>query len=160
MRKRVLAIAICSAASVVVAAAALFQPLNVKTGLWQMTEAINWTGLPPQLAAMMRSSSQTITYTSCVTTENLKSNPWASKSRDRCTWTVLSSTSTDMEVQGTECDLGKDYEMTAEIHGKIHAVDPENGTGSMLVTLTGNGQTMHGVASYTGKWVNASCSAR
>jgi hypothetical protein len=49
--------------------------------------------------------------------------------------------------------------MAAEVHGQIHVPDPENGTGSMTVTLSGNGQTMHGVATYTGKWASASCAA-
>jgi hypothetical protein len=64
-----------------------------------------------------------------------------------------------MEVQGVGCDFGKNSGMTAEVHGKIHLLDAENGTGSMTVTLTGNGQIMHGVAMYTGKWSSASCPA-
>jgi len=157
MRKSLLVVAICSAASVVFAAA--FQPLNVNTGLWHMTKAITWTDLPPQMAAMMKSAPRTTTYNSCVTAESLKTNPWANGSGDSCTWTVLNSTSTDMEVRGAGCNFGKDSGMTAEIHGQIHVSDPEDGTGSMTVTLTGNGQTMHGVASYQGKWVAASCPA-
>jgi hypothetical protein len=50
--------------------------------------------------------------------------------------------------------------MAAEIHGQIHVMDSENGTGSMTVTLTGNGQTMHGLAKYAGKWISASCPAQ
>ena len=160
MRKRFLVVAIWSAASVVFAAAGQFQPLNVKTGLWQMTKTVTWTDLPPQMAAMMKAAPQTMTYNSCITTKDLNSNPWANGSGDNCTWTVLNSTRTDMEVRGSGCDLGKDSGMTAEIHGQIHIKDPENGTGSMTLTLTGNGQTMHGLASYTGKWVSASCTGQ
>ena len=158
MRNKLLVVLVCSAASVVFAAAAKFQPLNVKTGVWHMTEIVKWTDLPPQMAAMMKAAPQTITYNSCVTTSSLSTNPWANGSRDNCTWTVLNSTSTDMEVQGTGCDFGNSG-MTAEVHGQIHILDSENGTGSMTVTLTGNGQTMHGLASYTGKWISASCPA-
>lgn len=131
-------------------------PLNVKTGLWQMTETITWTGLPPQMAAMM-SNGRPVTYKSCVTANNLNSNPWADNSRDKCTWTALNSTGTNMDVRATGCQIGNDFGMTAEVHGKIHAVDSEDGTGSMDITLTGNGQTMRGHASYTGKWISASC---
>ncbi len=157
MRNRLLVVAICSATCVVVAVAGQLQSLNVKTGLWHMTKAIKWTDLPPQMMAMMKAAPQITTYNSCVTTKDLNTNPWGNGSGDDCTWTVLNSTGTDMEVRATGCDFGKDSGMTAEVHGQIHVLDSENGTGSMAITLTGNGQTMHGLASYTGKWVSASC---
>jgi hypothetical protein len=160
MRTRLLAIAIGSAGFVAFAAAQQFQPLNVKTGLWQMTKKIAWTGLPPQMAGMMKKAPQTTQYNSCVTKEGLRSNPWANGSGDNCTWTVVSSTSTDMEVTGTGCQLGANNGMTAQVHGQIHIVDSTDGTGSMTVTLTGNGQTATGQASYTGKWISASCPAQ
>src|SRR6202166_4029593 len=106
MRKRLLVVVICSAASVVPAAAGQFQPLTVKTGLWHMTKAIKWTDLPPQMAAMMKAAPQTTSYDSCVTTKDLNSNPFANGSGDGCTWTVLSSTSTDMELRANGCDFG------------------------------------------------------
>jgi hypothetical protein len=159
MRKNLLVGVICLVASVVFAAAGQFQPLKVKTGLWQMTESLKWTGVPPQMAAMMKAASQTRTYKSCVATKDLNTNPWADGSSDKCTWTVLNSTGTEMEVRGTSCDLGKNYGMTADVHGKIHVLDSENGTGSMTVILTGNGQIMNGIASYTGKWIGQSCPA-
>ena len=159
MRNKLIVVALCTAASVVLAATAQLQPLNVKTGLWHMTKAIKWTELPPQMAAMMKAAPQTSRYDACVTTKDLNSNPFANGSGDDCTWTVLSSSSTDMELQGTGCDYGSSYGMTAQVHGQIHVVDPEDGTGSMSVTLTGNGQTMHGLATYTGKWFSATCPA-
>jgi hypothetical protein len=143
--------------SVVIAAALQFQPLNVNTGLWQITQTMTWNSLPPPVAAMLRSMPQTRTYQSCVTAQDLNTNPWARGSGDGCTWTVLNSTGTDMEVQGTGCQLGSDYGMTAQIHGQIHILDPQDGTGQMTMTLSGNGQTATGQASYTGKWVGASC---
>ncbi len=54
----------------------VFIPLNVSTGVWQMTETITWTGLPPQVAAAM-SGQPTITYKSCVRPKNQSSNPGA-----------------------------------------------------------------------------------
>jgi hypothetical protein len=159
MRKTLFVAAICLLASVVFGAKEEFQPLKVKTGLWQVTETITWSGLPPQMAAIMKAAPPTRTYKSCVTAKDLNNNPWANGSGDKCTWTVLNSTGSDMEVQGTSCDLGNNYGMKADVHGKIHVQDSENGTGSMAVTLTGNGQTMNGNASYTGKWIGASCIA-
>ncbi|HEY2418608.1 MAG TPA: DUF3617 family protein, partial [Steroidobacteraceae bacterium] len=96
-------------------------------------------------------------YQSCVTAQDLNTNPWANGSGDDCTWTVLNSTASDMEVQGTGCQLGSDYGMTAQIHGQIHIVDPQDGTGLMTITLSGNGQSATGQASYTGKWIGSSC---
>jgi Protein of unknown function (DUF3617) len=145
------------AKTAVTKAALMNVPLNVKTGLWQLTRTITWTGLPSQQQAMMNSMTPTTTYNSCVLPKDLKTNPWANGSEDKCTWTVLSSTGTDMEVQGTSCDLAKSYGMDTDIHGKIHVLDTEHGTGAMAITMTGNGQTMNGNATYTGKWIGATC---
>jgi hypothetical protein len=156
MRKAIAMAVICLSVVLAFAATGNLQPLNVKTGLWQMTVTSTWTGLPPQYAAVMRNG-ETRNYKSCVKTKDLSSNPWADGSRDKCDWTVLNSTGTDMEVKGTSCDMGKNLGMTTEAHGKIHVLDSENGTASFTVTLTGNGQTMNGHASYTGKWIGPSC---
>jgi Protein of unknown function (DUF3617) len=160
MRKSLTIVLIGSAASIVLAATAQMQPLNAKTGLWRMTKTIKWTDLPPQMAAMMKGAPPTTAYNSCVTTPDLNSNPWSKGSGDNCTWTVINSTATDMELQGSGCSFGNNAESTGDVHGQIHLSDSENGTGSMTVTVTVNGQTMHGVASYTGKWVGTSCPAK
>jgi hypothetical protein len=160
MRRTLLIVAICLGVSVVLGATTQMQPLNAKTGLWRMTKSVKWSDLPPQLAAMMKAAPQVTTYNSCVTTTDLNGNPWAKGSGDNCTWTVVSSTSSDMEVRGTGCSFGNNADSTGDVHGQIHLLDSENGTGSMTVTVTTNGQTMRGVASYTGKWVAASCSAQ
>ena len=158
MRKAFAAALVCLLTALVFAATGDLKPLNVKTGLWQMTETVTWTGLPPQLASVMKNG-QPRNYKSCVKEKDLSTNPWAEGSGEKCVWSVLNSTGTDMEVRGTSCDLGKEYGMTADVHGKIHVLDHENGTGAFAVTLTGNGQTMKGNASYTGKWVSATCPA-
>jgi hypothetical protein len=159
MQNKLMVVVIGLAASAVFAAAVQFQPLNVNTGLWHITKAVTWTSLPPQMAAMMRAAPKTISYNSCVTAQSLSSNPWANGSGDTCTWTVLTSTSTDMEVQGAGCNFGDGSGMTGTVHGTIHIVDPQHGTGSMAISLSGNGQSMQGTASYTGQWVSATCPA-
>ena len=133
MRKTIFFGAVLLGATLLVAADTL-QPLKVKTGLWQITETLTWTGLPPQLQAMAKNG-RTRNYKSCVKTKDLSSNPWAEGSGENCAWTVLKSTGTDMDVRGTSCDLGNG--MTGEIAGKIHVVDSENGTGSFEVTVNG-----------------------
>jgi hypothetical protein len=156
--KRVMVVAAVCLMTCLATAAGDVRPLNVKTGLWQMTEVVNWTGLPPQYAAAMKNG-QPRSYKSCVKEKDLSSNPWANGARDKCVWTVLKSTGSDMEVQGKSCDMGKEFGMTADVHGSIHVSDPENGTGEFSIVMTGNGQTMNGHANYTGKWVAASCPA-
>jgi hypothetical protein len=158
LRKEFISILVCLLTTLLFAANGSLKPLNVKTGLWQMTKTVTWTGLPPQIAATMKNG-QPIHYKSCVKEKDLSTNPWAEGSHQTCVWTVLNSTGSDMEVRGASCDLGKEYGMTAEVHGKIHALDRESGTGSFAITLTGNGQTMKGNASYTGKWVSQNCPA-
>jgi hypothetical protein len=133
------------------------QPLKASLGQWQMTETVAWTGLPPEMAAMM-GNGRTHNYTSCVKAEDLRSNPWSEGSNTKCKWTTLSSTATDMDVKGTGCDIGMEG-MMADVRGKIHLTDSKNGTGSFDISLSGNGQTLTGHASYTGKWVGASCPA-
>jgi len=131
------------------------QPLNANTGLWQIAETNTWTGLPPQYQAMMKSG-QTRTYNRCVKTKDLSSNPWAEPG-EHCAWTVLKSNGTDMEIRGSSCQLGNG--MTADAHGTIHLSDTADGTGAFDITLTSNGQTIKGHASYTGKWLGATCPA-
>jgi len=157
MKKAMAVAAVCLAASLATAAGDV-QPLNAKTGLWQMTEVVTWTGLPPQYAAMM-GSGRPINYKSCVKEKDLTANPWANKSRENCKWTALKSSSTDMEIEARSCEMGNAGSGTADLHGTIHMNDPENGTGAVSIVMTMNGQTMNGHATYTGKWISASCPA-
>ena len=159
MRRKLSVAVVCLLASVGSASTQTFQPLKAKTGSWQVTETVVWSGLPPQMAAIMKLAPAARTYKSCVTTSDLSTNPWAAGSDDKCTWTVLNSTGSDIEVRGASCDLGKNFGMTADVRGTIHVQDLEHGTGTMAITLTGNGQTINGNASYTGKWIGANCSA-
>lgn len=154
--KKIIAIVTISAAATLGLLAQSMQPLNVKTGLWQMTETVTWVGLPPQLAAAMKNA-KPINYKSCVKPQDLSTNPWSDGSGEKCSWTVVKSNGTDMEVRGNACQMGKDWGMVSQLHGTIHASDSENGTATFDITLTGNGQTMNGHANYTGKWVSATC---
>lgn len=160
MRKAIGVAVICLAASLAFAATGNIQPLKARTGLWQITETVNWTlppNLPPQYAALFQSGIPH-QYKSCVKPKDLSSNPWSEGAGRKCTWTVLKSNGTDMEIHGS-CDLSREWNMPmrAEGNGKIHIVDSENGTGSQDFTLTGNGMTAKGHATYTGKWIAATC---
>lgn len=138
-----------------------FIPLKAALGLWQITQTVNWTGLPPQMAAMMQQMSPTNTYKSCVKKKDLSTNPWAEGSHEKCVWTALSSTATDMDVQATSCKFGNNdrYPTTANLHGHITMSDSEHGIGHFDVDMNAMGQTMHGHATYTGTWIAATCPA-
>jgi|SRR5579872_4908513 len=142
-----------------VATTQTLQPLKAQTGQWQITAMVSWSGLPPQMAAMMTAAVPT-TYKSCVAAKDLSTNPWSNGSGNKCPWKVLNSTGSDMEVQATSCNLGNNAGMKMDIHGTIHLQDSEHGTAMMTMTLTSNGQTANGTASYTGAWIGATCSAQ
>src|ERR1700761_9535187 len=96
--QRLLLVSLLGASAVFAAAttAVKLQPLNAATGLWQITQNMTWDSLPPPMAAVLRGMPKTRTYQSCITAQDLSSNPFANGSNDGCTWTVLSSSTTDM----------------------------------------------------------------
>jgi hypothetical protein len=154
MRKTLFVSVICLLASAAVVGEGKLQPLNIKPGQWQVTKTYSATGLP----AGMPSAAQTITYKNCVTQKDLATNPF-NDPNDKCAWTILNSTSSDMEVKGTSCSFGRNQEMKANVHLKLHVVDSEHVNGSGDWTASGNGMSMSGNATGTGKWVSATCSA-
>jgi len=145
MRKMILLGAIPLAAMVVVAANGV-QPLNVKTGLWQvtMTTTIQGMGAP-----------RTHTYKSCVTKENLNQYPFADR-ENNCKYTVQSSTSSHMDVSGS-CLPNEGG--NADFKIQLDAIDSENVKGTGQLTIAGPGGSMHGDYSGKGKWIGASCPA-
>jgi hypothetical protein len=131
MHKKVLLGLICLAAAVAVVAANNVQPLNVKTGVWQitMTTTIQGMGAP-----------QTHTYKSCVTKENLNEYPFADPDNN-CKYTVQSSTGSHMNVSGS-ClpqEGGK-----ADFKIQLDAIDSEDVKGTGQLTLAGPQGAMHG----------------
>jgi hypothetical protein len=145
MRKMRLLGAISLAATVVVAADNV-QPLNVKTGLWQvtMTTTIQGMGTP-----------QTHAYRSCVTKDNLNQYPFADPDNN-CKYKVQSSTGSHMDVSGSclPSEGGK-----ADFKIQLDAIDSEDVKGTGQLTLAGPQGAMHGDYSGRGKWIGASCPA-
>jgi len=178
MRNSILFGAILLWATVVMADNPL-QPLDVKTGLWQVTAINTASGVPPippemqarldqmtpeqraRVETMLKSrfggTPQTRTYQKCVTAKDLNANPWANGPDEKCTWTVVRSTSSDMEVRGTSCAGGKSQGMQTDISIKVHAVDSENVKAAVNGTSTGNGHTVNFEGTFTGKWLGPTC---
>jgi hypothetical protein len=145
--QRTIALAILFTATILLAADSN-QPLNVKPGQWHVTGTNQFMG----------HTSKT-DYTKCITAKDLSSNPWVNGPDEKCTWTVVTSTASDIEIKGTSCELGKEYGMSTNVDIKLHAVDTENVKASMQGTSTGNGQTLSSNGTFTGKWMGSSCSA-
>lgn len=145
--QRTMALALLFTATILLAADSN-QPLNVKPGLWHVTGTNQFMG-----------NTTKTDYKNCITAKDLSSNPWVSGSDEKCTWTVVTSTASDIEIKGTSCELGKEYGMSTSVDIKLHAVDSENVKASMQGTSTGNGQTVNLSGAFTGKWMGSSCSA-
>ena len=180
MRKIFSTVAICLLAGAILSAAGKVQPLNVKTGLWQVSMTTTMTGPPPippdlqakldqmtpeqraKIEAMMKSrfggTPITSSYKKCVTKEELENNAF-SKPEEKCNWTVVTSTGSDMEVKTASCTAGKNVGLVqTDVDLKFHVVDPENVQATMQLTSTGeDGTTMKGSGTYTGKWLGATC---
>lgn len=129
-------------------AANSYQPLNVKPGLWHVTGTNLVMGRPTKAD-----------YKKCITAKDLNTNPWVNGPEEKCTWTVVTSSGSDMEIKGTSCELGKEYGMDTNVDLKLQAVDSENVKASMQGNSTGNGQTMNVSGTFTGKWMGSGCPA-
>jgi hypothetical protein len=144
MPKMILLAATLVSATVLYAAA--LEPLNVKPGLWQVTMTSTVSGLPAPIVN---------TYKSCVRKEDLDKYPFTD-AKDKCVWTVQSSTGSTMAASGT-CmpeGMGKvDFTMN------LQALDSENVKGTGQLTANGPAGSMTGNYSGTGKWVGATCPA-
>lgn len=179
MRKAVAIGLFCLLASPMFAQGGKLQHMNVKTGLWQVTNTTKMSGAPPitpemqarldqmtpeqraKIEAAMKNSfggtPQTHTYKKCITEKDLDTNAF-SRNDEKCNWTVVNSTSSEMEVRAPSCNPGEQG-VTADIDVKIHALDPENVRATSHVILTGNGRTMTSDGTMTGKWLGSSCPA-
>jgi len=153
--------------------------LNVKTGLWQVTEISTTSGVPalpadmkarldkmtPEQRAKMEAAMKgmlgtprTINYKTCVTKDDLDKGAFTGPD-EKCSWTIVNSSPTDMEVRGTACEAGKNEGMKTDVTMKIHAIDSENVKGAVQGSATGNGNTVRIDNTYTGKWLSATCPA-
>lgn len=166
MRKSIL-VASCLAVCIAVLFAATEQPLNVRPGLWQIEQTVNYSGLPPQYQAMLdrltpeqkaaMGLGTAHTYKTCRTEKQINTS-WV-QGDSNCRWTVLKSTSSDLEAHGASCRAGRNEGMVSNVDVKIHVDDAEHLRGSIHGTATGTGinATMDGT--YAGKWVGSSCPA-
>jgi hypothetical protein len=169
-------IAVCFFLGLAVATTALaqqgvkYQPMNVKTGLWETTVTYKMNGnlpvpqstlerMTPEQRARMQArmnanstgNGRTETNTSCVTKQDLE-KPIDFSKKD-CTWTILESTSTrakgnvSCQTEGT----------TISGNGEFEALDSEHIRGSehMTSNIGGNKTAIEGT--FNSKWLGANC---
>lgn len=144
MRKAILLSATLLSATALLAAA--LEPLNVKPGLWQVTMTSTVSGLPRPIVN---------TYKSCVRKEDLDKYPFTD-AKDKCVWTVQSSTGSKMEATGTCMPEGMGK---VDFNISLQALDSENVKGTGQLSASGPAGAMTGNYSGTGKWVGATCPA-
>jgi hypothetical protein len=149
-------------------------PLNVKTGLWQVT--VNHTtsgqvGIPPDIAAKLtpqqlaaaeaamknRASGPSApqVYQKCITKDDLIKNAFGNRDKQSCTEKVLKSTASDLELEeACANERGK-----TDTHLNLHAVDSEHvtGTGHAISDIGGHNMTVD--LKFDSKWVGSSCPA-
>jgi Protein of unknown function (DUF3617) len=154
-------------------AADKLQPMNVKTGTWEVTTTNTRSGtppIPPELLARLtpeqrarmeermkaNSGEKTSTTTNkrCVTKDDLENGPkWGPRQEQACTRTVVSSTGSRMELRG-KCE----YEnIKWEMNMVIEALSPESAKGSTKITGTDANHAMSSSSTFTAKWLSSSC---
>jgi hypothetical protein len=165
--RRVKFVACCLTICTAVLFAAAEQRLKVKPGLWQIDQTAKYSGLPPQMQTMLDRLTPaqraamgiggTHTHKRCVTEKQLNTS-WVDGDQN-CKWTVLKSTDSDLEINGTACRPGSNEGWNSDVVVKIHASNPEHLEGSMHGTATGDGVNATLDGSYQGKWISETCPA-
>jgi hypothetical protein len=149
-----------------------YQPLDVKTGLWEVTTTISTSGqmpIPPDLLekltpeqrarfqermnAKSMQPAKPIVSRNCLTQEQLDKGDSFTENRKSCTHTVVSSTRSKVEVwlQCAENDMKFDAKLQFE------AVDSENVKGQTLSTATAGDHTMNSSSNFIAKWISPNC---
>lgn len=161
---------VCMWASLLLAGGS-FQPLNIKTGLWQVTW--NYTvsghrswppdvlaGMSPEQRARVEEAMKTMAsgvakpriLRQCVTKEQLSKDPFSENPKS-CSETVISSTGREMLIRGVCLENGVKGDMTA----RVEALDSENIKGSVQLIAAEGKNSMNTNASFTGKWMAPVC---
>jgi len=153
-------------------AADQYQPLDVKTGLWEVTTVTNLSGqmpIPPdvlekltpeqrarfqeRMNAKSMQPSKPIVSRNCLTKEQLDKGYSFTENRKSCTPTVVSSTKSKVEVR-LEC-VENDVKIDAKV--QFEAIDSENVKGQTQSAATGGDHTMNANSTFTAKWLGPSC---
>jgi hypothetical protein len=158
--------------SVAVGAEDKIQPLDIKVGLWEVTNTSTASGempipadllsrLTPEQRAMMeermkaRSAGQgkTTTYKKCLTKDQLEKGPTFGEGKKECSETIVTSNSSKADVR-VVCE-GQGLKGDGSL--RVEALNSENVKGSSHVTMTGGDRTMISSSTFTAKWIGPAC---
>jgi len=148
-------------------AAQKLQPLNVKLGLWETSVTVNSSGappIPPEALAKMSpeqrarmeerlKGAHSSTQKSCLTKEKLEKGLAFEEKRQNCKRTIVSSSSTHMEMQ-FDCTTER---MKISGTGKVDVENPESMKGTFHMTATSERGAMETTSNISGKWIGAAC---
>jgi len=144
-----------------------YQPLGIKTGLWEVTYSRRANGEVPipaeyisrltpeqraRFEAAMKENS-THTYKSCVKKEDVDGSLLNSKNNRDCNVTILKSTSTELDGK-MACNMEG---MNGNGTMNMHVIDSEHTKGVTHMTMTGNGKTFNTDATISSKWISSDC---
>jgi hypothetical protein len=88
----------------------------------------------------------------CLTKEKLERDPFGEEGKS-CTETILNSTGSSMEVR--EVCTGED--MKNDVTAHIEAIDSEHVKGTIKSNMSGGGNAMNVMGTFTSKWLGAAC---
>jgi hypothetical protein len=150
-------------------------PLNLNTGLWEVTTT---TGdgddnmLPAVLLQKLTSEERarvelrmkarsadpqkTINAKQCLTKQELERGMLFRPVQKSCSWAVLTSTSSRMEMRGKCVDHGMKTERTL----RIDTLSPEEAEGSLQFFTESQGTTPATTSTFKAKWIGPLCRTR
>jgi hypothetical protein len=145
--KKLILIGVVLLSATVALAGNTIRPLNVRTGLWQVTLTTKISALP---------TPTTNAYETCVRKEDLNKYPFTDP-EDKCTSTVLSSSGSKMEARGT-CrpeGAGTTYDFSL----RLDALDAEHVEAKGQLAISGPSGPMKGDYSAKANRIGATCPA-
>ena len=147
---------------------------DVKLGLWETTNTFQTTGMPQvsippsalanmppeqraKVEAMMQGQGsgrpRTTTQKSCLTREKMDKREMFTDDRKECTRTVVSSTSSKIEMK-VHCNSdGTKTDGTF----RVEAANSENVKGSMQMATVNGDKTINMNSNFTSKWLGPDC---
>lgn len=148
------------------------QPLKVKAGLWEVTTtsaaskdvvlpAALLEKLTPEQRARIEERIQasrsdavkTTIKKRCLTREQLRRGMLFRPEGESCTWTLLTSTSSKVEMRGDCVDQG----FKTEARLRIEALSPEEADGSLQFLTNGENRTPATTSTFKAKWIGPRC---
>lgn len=148
------------------------QPLDIKTGLWEITTTNLMSGMPPippetlarmtpeqrarfeeSMKATMSGKPKTTTRKDCVTREKLNKDYLFGEERKQCTRTVItaSSSKTEMKMQCQEENMKMDGTVRMEV------LSSEQVKGTVKMMATGSGRTMNVDVDFNARYLGPVC---